>query len=67
MPSKTEKQRKFFGAVMSAKKGSGKVSKEAKKVAKEMSKEKIKHYLKKESNDSLSFQDFFTESLVNDK
>jgi hypothetical protein len=46
MPSKTEKQKKFFGAVMGAKKGQKKVSGEAKKVAKEMPKKKIEEFLK---------------------
>jgi len=48
MPSKTEKQRKFFGAVMGAKKGSKKVKGTAKKVAKKMPKKEIKKYLKTE-------------------
>jgi len=51
MPSKSEKQRKFFGAVMGAKKGKGKVKGAAKKVAKEMPKKEIKKFLKKESYD----------------
>lgn len=42
MPAKSEKQRKFFGTVMGAK-----------KTAKSMSKKKIKDFLKKESYDSL--------------
>jgi hypothetical protein len=45
VPSKTEKQRKFFGAVMGAKK-TGKGSPQVKKVAKSMSKSKIKDFLK---------------------
>ena len=60
MPAKSEKQRKFFGAVMSAKKG-GKSSKEAKKAAKGMSKEKVKHYLKKEDVGMKTFKNFFVE------
>jgi hypothetical protein len=48
MPSKSEKQRKFFGAAMSAKKGKGKVTGAAKKVAKEMPEKEIKKFLKKE-------------------
>ena len=56
MPAKTEKQRKFFGAVMSAKKGSGKMSKKAKDVAKQIPIEKIKHFLKKESIKNPSFK-----------
>lgn len=51
MPSKSEKQRKFFGAVMGAKKGKGKVKGAAKKVAKEMPEKEIKKFLKKESYD----------------
>jgi hypothetical protein len=53
MPSKSEKQRKFFGAVMGAKKGKGKVKGAAKKAAKEMPKKEIKKFLKKESYDSI--------------
>ena len=51
MPSTSEKQRKFFGAVMGAKKGSSKVSGKAKKVAKEMPEKEIKHFLKKEDEE----------------
>lgn len=50
MPSKTDKQRKFFGAVMGAKKGSSKVSGAAKKVAKDMPKKEIEKFLKKEED-----------------
>lgn len=53
MPSKSEKQRKFFGAVMGAKKGKGKVKGAAKKVAKEMPEKEIKKFLKKESYDDV--------------
>jgi len=53
MPAKSEKQRKFFGAVMSAKKGQKNVTGAAKKASKEMSKETIKDFLKKESFDSI--------------
>jgi hypothetical protein len=49
MPAKSEKQRKFFGAVMGAKKGKGKVKGAASKVAKKMPKKQIKKFLKKES------------------
>ncbi len=49
MPAKSEKQRKFFGAVMGAKKGQKGVSGAAKVVAKEMPKKEIKKFLKKES------------------
>ncbi len=51
MPSKTEKQKKFFGAVMGAKKGEKGVSGEAKKVAKEMPKKEIKKFLKTEKEE----------------
>ena len=47
MPSKSEKQRKFFGAVKGAKKGSSKVSGAAKKVAKKMPEKEIDKFLKK--------------------
>lgn len=49
MPAKTEKQRKFFGAVMGAKKGQKGISKKAKKVAEEMPKKEIKKFLTKDS------------------
>jgi hypothetical protein len=51
MPSKSEKQKKFFGAVMGAKKGQKGISGQAKKTAKEMSEKEIKKFLKKESFD----------------
>lgn len=51
MPAKTEKQRKFFGAVMGAKKGQKGVKGAARDVAKEMPKKEIKKYLKKEGFD----------------
>lgn len=54
MPAKSEKQRKFFGAVMGAKKGQKGVTGAAKKAAKEMPKKEIKKFLKvKESFDAL--------------
>ena len=54
MPAKSEKQRKFFGAVMSAKKGQKGVTGAAKKAAKEMPEKEIKKFLKvKESFDSI--------------
>lgn len=53
MPAKSEKQRKFFGAVMGAKKGKGKVTGAAKKAAKEMPEKEIKKFLKKESYDDV--------------
>jgi adenosine deaminase len=49
MPAKSEKQKKFFGAVMGAKKGQKGVKGAAKKTAKKMTKKQIKKYLKKES------------------
>ena len=54
MPAKSEKQRKFFGAVMGAKKGHKDVTGAANKVAKKMPKKEIKKFLKKES---LSFDE----------
>lgn len=51
MPAKSEKQRKFFGAVMGAKKGQSEVSGAAKKAAKDMPEKEIKKFLKKESFD----------------
>lgn len=56
MPSTSEKQRRFFGAVMGAKKGQKGVSKTAKKAAAGMSTKQIKDFLKKES---ITFKDFF--------
>lgn len=53
MPAKSEKQRKFFGAVMSAKRGKKGVTGAAKKASKEMSEKTIKDFLKKESFDSI--------------
>ena len=53
MPAKSEKQRKFFGAVMGAKKGQKGVSGAAKKTAKEMPEKEIKKFLKKESFEDL--------------
>lgn len=49
MPAKSEKQRKFFGAVMGAKKHQKGVKGAAKKVAKDMPEKEIKKFLKKES------------------
>lgn len=51
MPAKSEKQKKFFGAVMGAKKGQSNVSGEAKKVAKELPKKEIKKFLKTEEDE----------------
>ena len=52
MPAKSEKQKKFFGAVMGAKKGQKNVTGAAKKASKDMSKKEIKKFLKKESFDT---------------
>lgn len=57
MPSTTEKQKRFFGAVMGAKKGQKGVSGAAKKVAKEMPKKEIKKYLK--VKEGVTFKEFF--------
>jgi hypothetical protein len=46
MPAVSEKQRKFFGAVMGAKKGKKGPSGKAKEVAKEMPEKEIKKFLK---------------------
>lgn len=54
MPAKSEKQKKFFGAVMGAKTGSKDIKGAAKKVSKELSKKEIKKFLKKESFDSVA-------------
>lgn len=59
MPAKSEKQKRFFGAVMGAKKGQKGVTGAAKKAAKQMSKKQIKHYLNKES-----FEETYS-SLIN--
>jgi hypothetical protein len=53
MPAKSEKQKKFFGAVMGAKEGQKGVTGAAKKAAKEMPKKEIKKFLKKEGFDAL--------------
>ena len=54
MPAKSEKQKKFFGAVMGAKKGQKGSSPEAKEVAKDMPKKEIKKFLKTEEEDEQS-------------
>lgn len=51
MPSKSKKQKKFFGAVMGAKEGKGKVSKKAEEVAEDMPKKEVKKFLTKENSD----------------
>lgn len=53
MPAKSEKQKRFFGAVMGAKKGQKNITGAAKKTSNEMTKKEIKKYLKKESFDVL--------------
>lgn len=58
MPSTTEKQRKFFGAVMGAKKGQKGISKKAKEVAKEMPKKEIKKFLKVKKNKKVKTESF---------
>jgi hypothetical protein len=58
MPSTTEKQKRFFGAVMGVKKGQKGVSGAAKKAAKEMTKKEIKKYLKVKEN-KITFANFF--------
>lgn len=50
MPATSEKQKRFFGAVMGAKKGQKGVSGAAKEAAKGMSKTQIKHFLKTEED-----------------
>ena len=51
MPATSEKQKRFFGAVMGAKKGQKDVSGAAKKAAKGMTKTQIKHFLKTKEED----------------
>lgn len=51
MPSKTDKQKKFFGAVKGAKKGQSNVSGKAKKVAKEMPEKEVDKFLKTEGEE----------------
>jgi hypothetical protein len=65
MPSTTEKQKRFFGAVMGAKKGQKGVSGAAKKAAKEMTKKQIKKYLKKEGRES--FLNYFERWMLTEK
>lgn len=54
MPAKSEKQKRFFGAVEGAKHGQKNVSGEAKKVAKEISDEDAKKFLHTEEEDEQS-------------
>jgi len=62
MPATSEKQRRFFGAVMGAKKGKPGSSGKAKEVAKSMPESSIKHFLHKASEHSLdpATQDYGT-------
>jgi hypothetical protein len=46
MPSVSEKQRRFFGAVEGAKKGKKGISGKARKVAKQMPESEVKKFLK---------------------
>jgi hypothetical protein len=59
MPATSEKQRKFFGAVMGAKKGQKKVKGAAKKAAKGMTKGQIEDFLKKEQIQLGTFKSYF--------
>lgn len=52
MPATSEKQKRFFGAVMGAKEGQKGVSGAAKKAAKGMSKKQIKHFLHTSEEDA---------------
>ena len=56
MPAKSEKQKRFFGAVMGAKKGRKGAKGAAKKVAKQMTAAQIKHFLKTEN---FTFSDYY--------
>lgn len=51
MPATSEKQKRFFGAVMGAKKGQKGASKKAKEVAEDMPKKEIKKFLKTEGEE----------------
>lgn len=51
MPAKTDKQKKFFGAVKGAKKGQKDVSGKAKDVAKKMPEKKVDEFLKGENEE----------------
>jgi len=70
MPAKTEKQKRFFGAVMGAKKGQSSVTGAAKKVAKEMPKKEVRKFLKKENFDTTVnnlLEKFFKDGMTLDK
>lgn len=58
MPSTSKKQQRFFGAVMSAKKGGKGITGAAKKAAKGMSKKSITDFLKLKK-ESLTFKSYF--------
>ena len=64
MPAKSEKQRKFFGAVMGAKKHQKGVKGAEKKVAKNMPKKEIKKFLKKESYEAGEMFDELFETFM---
>lgn len=55
MPAVSEKQRRFFGAVMAAKKGKKGVGSKAREAAKGMSKGQIKDFLKKKGEFSPAY------------
>ena len=57
MPATSEKQRKFFGAVMGAKKGKPGSSGKAKEVAKDMNKGQIKDFLTVKAEYAQGFMD----------
>jgi len=66
MPSVSEKQRRFFGAVEGAKKGKKGVSGKAKKVAEEMPEKEIKKFLKtkrRKVKESFNFRDMIYDLL----
>ena len=70
MPAKSNKQKRFFGAVMGAKKGQKNVTAAAKKTAREMPEKEIKKFLKKENFDNKVnniLAAFFAEKLVTEK
>jgi hypothetical protein len=63
MPSTSEKQKRFFGAVMGAKEGSKKVSGAAKKAAKGMSKKQIQDFLKLKKKKKKTVKENFDASI----
>jgi stalled ribosome alternative rescue factor ArfA len=54
MPAKSEKQKKFFGAVKGAKKGQKNVSGAAKKASKEMTEDQVDDFIKDEDEEKIS-------------